>query len=86
MSSVGINHTNLSFKDDWQKQLDAAVATLDLLRPADKHKVVQALAVTVSDDQKLVTAEHEMLRAICLLIHVPLPILNQVEVSAVEKT
>ncbi|NND00488.1 MAG: hypothetical protein HKN85_09935, partial [Gammaproteobacteria bacterium] len=82
MSSVGINHTNLSFKGDWQDQLDAAVEILDKLKPADKNKVVQALAVTVSDDNMLVTAEHEMLRAVCLLIHVPLPIFNQAEYTS----
>jgi hypothetical protein len=76
MSKVGINHTNLSFKDTWQKDLDAALVKLNQLRPSEKSKVIEAVAETVSDDGKLVTAEHEMLRAVCSLIHVPLPILN----------
>lgn len=74
MSSVGINHTNLSFRDDWQLRLDEAIETLDKLTPAGKQSVVEALMATVSEDQKIVTAEHEMLRAVCSLIHVPLPI------------
>ena len=81
MASVEINHTNLSFTDAWQAELDAALATLDKLKPGEKNKVVLALAVTVLDDQTVVTAEHEMLRAICALIHIPLPILNQAEVG-----
>ncbi len=77
MAKVGINHTNLSFTDHWQKELDAALLKLNKLRPSDKAKVVEAIAETVSDDGQLVTAEHEMLRAVCSLIHVPLPILNR---------
>ena len=79
MSAVDINHTNLSFTDDWQEKLDEALKTLDRLRPSEKSKVILALSITVLDDQKLVTAEHEMLRAICSLIHVPLPILKKAD-------
>jgi Zn-dependent protease with chaperone function len=74
MGAVDINHTNLSFKDNWQALLDDAVEVLDRLTPIDKNKVVNALAATVSNDGVLVTAEHEMLRIICSMIHVPLPI------------
>jgi len=35
------------------------------------------LVKTVIDDQKIVTEEHEMLRVICTLIHVPIPLLNK---------
>ena len=79
MASVDINHTNLTFSDDWQKQLDKALVILDQLKPQEKSKVIQALSITVLDDEKVVTAEHEMLRAICSLIHVPLPILKSAE-------
>ncbi|MEM7358064.1 MAG: M48 family metallopeptidase [Pseudomonadota bacterium] len=78
MSSVGINHTNLSFRDDWQLRLDEAIATLDKLTPAGKQSVVEALMATVSEDEKVVTAEHEMLRAVCSLIHVPLPLFGKI--------
>jgi len=81
MADVGVNHTNLSFTDNWQNELDTALETLDKLRPAEKSKVIHALSITVLDDEKLVTAEHEMLRAICSLIHVPLPILKKAELN-----
>lgn len=74
MSAVGVNHTNLVFSDDWQEQLDRALEVLDQLTPRDKNQVIKALAATVADDGKLVTAEHEMLRAVSAMIHVPLPL------------
>jgi len=79
MGTAGINHKNLSFSDDWHAKMDAALATLDKLTPGDKRKVVVALARTALDDGDVVTAEHEMIRVICALIHVPLPLLQQVE-------
>ncbi len=79
MAVVDINHTNLSFTDDWQHDLDKAIDELDELSASEKSKVVAALARTVLDDRKIVTEEHEMLRVICSLIHVPLPILNDAE-------
>jgi hypothetical protein len=81
MERVGINHTNLSFNNEWQMQLDDALDVLDKLSLPEKNKVVQALATTVCDDQKIVTAEHEMLRAICSFIHVPLPIMQLAELN-----
>ncbi|MBX2849836.1 MAG: M48 family metallopeptidase [Acidiferrobacterales bacterium] len=77
MESIGIKHTNLQFKDNWQARLDKALIKLDELTPQEKNKVVSVLAITVSNDEKLVTEEHEMLRAICSMIHVPLPILQK---------
>jgi len=81
MSVAEINHTNLSFTDNWQEELDRSIAKLDKLTPKDKSTVVAVLAQTVLDDGEVVTAEHEMLRVICALIHVPLPILQQATVD-----
>jgi len=81
MQTVDINHTNLVFSDNWQDQLDKALKRLDRLKPAEKNKVVRALAITVAEDKQLVTAEHEMLRVICSLIHVPLPILREANIA-----
>lgn len=78
MELIGIKHKNLSFTDDWQSKLDQALETLRELKPLEKKQVVQALVVTANDDKKIVTEEREMLRAICSLINVPLPILNKV--------
>jgi len=79
MESAGINHKNLSFSDDWHAKMDGALAKLDKLNPSDKRKVVVALARTALDDGDVVTAEHEMIRVICALINVPLPLLQAVE-------
>lgn len=76
MESAGINHKNLSFSDDWHVKMDKALAKLDALTPSDKRKVVIALARTALDDGDVVTAEHEMIRVICALINVPLPLLQ----------
>jgi Zn-dependent protease with chaperone function len=83
MESIDIKHTNLTFTDDWQQGLDKALDVLDKLNPKDKSKVVSVLAMTVLDDGLLITEEHEMLRAICSLLHVPLPMLSKAELSAV---
>ena len=76
MSSVGINHKNLAFKGDWQDRLDKALSKLDRLSAKEKAHVVRALATTVLDDKKMITEEQEMMRVICALIHVPLPMLQ----------
>jgi len=81
MAVAKINHTNLTFTDNWQDELDKSIAVLDKLTAKDKSTVVAVLARTVLDDDKIVTAEHEMLRVICALIHVPLPILQKAEVD-----
>ncbi len=76
MHSAGIDHKNLSFTEGWQEQLDQALTKLDRLTATEKAKVVRALATTVLDDKKLITEEQEMMRVICALIHIPLPILQ----------
>ncbi len=76
MESVGIKHTNLNFSDNWQAELDQAIIKLDKLQPKEKSRVVACLAKIALDDAKLTTAEHEIMRVICALIHVPLPLLQ----------
>ena len=76
MESAGIKHKNLIFNDDWHSKMDQALKSLSELAPAEKQKVVIALAKAVLDDQKIVAEEQEMLRVICALINVPLPILQ----------
>jgi len=79
MAVAGVNHMNLSFNDQWQSELDSAITHLDELTSKDKSIVVEALVRTVLDDKKIVTEEHEMLRVICALIHVPIPLLSSTE-------
>ena len=76
MGIAGINHLNLRFSDQWQQDLEHAIAVLDKLNPKDKSIVVAGLVRTVLDDKQILTAEHEMLRVICALIHVPIPLLG----------
>jgi hypothetical protein len=59
---------------DWVAALDSALPRLDRLRPADKEVLVRALAAVVTHDSRMVVAELELLRAVCALIHVPLPL------------
>jgi hypothetical protein len=77
MGIAGVNHMNLKFSDLWQQDLDNSITVLDKLNPKDKSTVVAALVRTVLDDKKVLTAEHEMLRVICALIHVPIPLLSK---------
>ena len=60
---------------DWPAALDADLPRLDRLRPADKERLVRGLMQTVMHDAAVVPAELELLRAVCDLVHVPVPLL-----------
>lgn len=79
METAGIKHTNLRFNDDWQGELDSALATLSRLTAKDKEHLIVSLSNTVLADDKVVTEEQEMMRIVCSLLHVPLPIFHSVE-------
>lgn len=64
---------------DWSEALDSALPALDQLKPAGKEKLVRALMATVMADDQFVVAEMELLRVICALIHVPLPMISSGE-------
>ena len=61
---------------NWAKALDAALPVLDQLRPTDKKQLVEALLAVALHDEELRPTELELLRVVCELIHVPLPILQ----------
>ena len=61
---------------DWVGVLDSILPKLDRLNPAAKERLVRALVAVVTHDGKMVPAELELLRAACVLIHVPLPLLT----------
>jgi Zn-dependent protease with chaperone function len=63
--------------DDWAAALDIDLPRLDGLNSSDKERLVRALAVTVMFDGAMVPVELELLRAVCDLIHVPLPLLSR---------
>jgi len=67
---------SMPHSDDWVNSLDTALPRLDRLKSGEKEKLVRALAGTVLHDGRLEPSELELLRAICDLIHVPLPILT----------
>lgn len=62
--------------DDWSELLDDALPALDQLKPADKERLVKALMATVMADEEVVVSEMELLRVICSVIHVPLPMIT----------
>ena len=62
----------------WAPQLDHALSRLDSLQPAAKEMLVKALVRTVSHDLRMTVAESELLRAICAVLHCPLPALYKV--------
>ena len=76
MSVLDIHHTNLVFSNEWQIELDQALEKLDELKPNEKLHLVNALSATINADQQVVTVEQELLRAMCALIHVPLPLIK----------
>jgi hypothetical protein len=61
---------------DWSQTLDSALPVLDQLKPADKEKLVKALIATVMADNKIAVSEMELLRVVCSVIHVPLPMIT----------
>jgi Zn-dependent protease with chaperone function/uncharacterized tellurite resistance protein B-like protein len=66
-------HPQFSVPANWPRALDAALNRLDLLQPAAKQQLVEALLKTIASDGKLAIEEAELLRAVCASIHCPLP-------------
>ena len=62
--------------DDWSDSLDDALPALDQLKPADKESLVKALIATVMADDRVAMTEMELLRVVCSVIHVPLPMIT----------
>ncbi len=63
--------------DSWPDRLDAALKTLDRLKAVEKQRLVAAMARVVMHDGRVEPAEMELLRAVCGVLHVPLPLLEQ---------
>ncbi len=57
----------------WPPKLDEALTRIDRLKPDAKNRLVEALAATISHDNRMTVAESELLRAICATLHCPLP-------------
>ncbi|HLQ86854.1 MAG TPA: M48 family metalloprotease, partial [Salinisphaeraceae bacterium] len=61
----------------WPAALRQSLERLDRLAARDKRQLVQAWIATALQDQTVVTAELELLRAFCVAVHVPMPPLRQ---------
>jgi len=61
---------------DWVACLDKDLPRLDRMRSGDKQRLVNALLLTVTHDGRTIPVELELLRVICSLMHVPLPMLS----------
>jgi hypothetical protein len=59
--------------EDWMTSTDTALNRLDGLQMLDKQALVSALVLTISYDGKVTSHEAELLRAICAILHCPLP-------------
>ena len=57
----------------WTAKLDQALTRIDRLQPAVKAELVKALVTTIAHDRRMTVPESELLRAICAVLHCPLP-------------
>jgi Zn-dependent protease with chaperone function len=62
-----------SLRETWHEVFDRTLTPLNGLRPRAKGTLVAALAATAAHDHQVTVAEAEALRAICAVLHVPLP-------------
>jgi len=58
---------------EWTLRMDQALDKLDKLPPMIKEELLKALTVTMSHDGKVSVSEAELLRAVCVILHCPLP-------------
>jgi Zn-dependent protease with chaperone function len=61
------------FPADWTRSLDAALEGLDALHVLSKEDLLTAMTQTILHDGKVTVHEAELLRAICGILHCPLP-------------
>ncbi len=66
---------------DWPSRLDSALEKLDRLKPGEKEKLVNAMACCVLHDGQVIPEEMDLMRVVCGLLHVPIPLLESREES-----
>jgi Zn-dependent protease with chaperone function len=59
--------------DDWARRLGDALPRLEDLHPFAKKAVIEGLVKTIAGDDIMTVEEAELLRAVCALMHCPLP-------------
>ncbi len=62
--------------DHWPRRLDEALNKLDRLKPREKEKLVDAMACCVLHDGEVIAEEMDLMRVVCGLLHVPIPLLQ----------
>lgn len=62
--------------ENWPDALDRALKALDGLRMGEKEKLLAAMARIVRHDEQIIASEMELMRVICGVLHVPLPLLD----------
>jgi hypothetical protein len=60
---------------DWPERLSDALPRLEDLHPFAKKAVIEGLVKTIVSDDVMTVEESELLRAVCALMHCPLPAL-----------
>jgi Zn-dependent protease with chaperone function len=60
---------------EWPKRLSDALPRLEDLHPFAKKAVIEGLVKTIVSDDLMTVEEAELLRAVCALMHCPLPLL-----------
>jgi Zn-dependent protease with chaperone function len=58
---------------NWVARMDTSLDRLDRLPPVAKEELVKALTTCIAHDGKVTVGEAEMLRAVCAILHCPLP-------------
>jgi uncharacterized tellurite resistance protein B-like protein len=61
---------------DWAPRLWRAFDQLDRLWPHDKRALIEAMAAVVLHDRQVLSAEADLLRTACAVLHCPLPLLD----------
>lgn len=72
---LGLKRLEEAIADDWKSVLDVALKRLDKLGLQEKQQLLRALLETISSDGEVGLVEAELLRAICAILHLPLPLL-----------
>ena len=70
-------HPTFARLGHWPPRLDQALTRIDRLQPEAKSLLVKALVLTIAHDGRMTVSESELLRAICAVLHCPLPPLYQ---------
>lgn len=74
MQALGGSVPKMPVIESWPERLDGTLARLDALRPASRHTLVLALLACIVHDGKVEPDELDLLRVICALLHIPLPL------------